>query len=174
MTNRIIQTNEDYALGTVNVGFGTDGLGTIPTTDFNQVRRVWITYDGINTYQSTKMNVNIFIPNQVFSSSHPYHAWIGDTILKVSPSTQIGTAQLIFYRFGTVMVNDTDVLPLPMRPYTDIFTEYARAQAYLKENKNSEADPILNRVGTMIEDFTLNLAPRDKSGPTMVQIVEPI
>ena len=46
MTNSLIAVNEDYAIGTVNVGFGTGGLGTVTTTDFKQAKRVEITYNG--------------------------------------------------------------------------------------------------------------------------------
>src|SRR3990167_10300041 len=64
MTNEVIQVNEDYALGTVNVGFGTDGLGTITTEDYSQPRRFWVTYDGVNKFQSTKQSYNDWFPEQ--------------------------------------------------------------------------------------------------------------
>ena len=173
MVNKVIQVNEDYAIGTEAVSFGTDGMGTITSADFSQVRRVWVTYNGIDKYQSTKMELNSFLPTQYFSSAHPYHAFQGDNVLIVKPSDR-GTAEVSFYRFGTTMVNDTDLLPVPMRPYTNIFTEYFKAQALFKDEKFNEAENTMQRVNGMIGEFVQSLASRDKSGPTMVDIVESI
>jgi len=36
MTNAVMAVGEDYALGTVDVAFGTEGLGTISTADFER------------------------------------------------------------------------------------------------------------------------------------------
>ena len=174
MVNKAIQTNEDYALGTVNVGFGTDGLGTITTADFGQIRRFWVTYDGNNKYSSTKMNVNDYFSDQTFSSVHPFHAWRGDDVFVVRPSDSAGTAELTFYRWGTTMNNDSDVLPLPMRPFTHIFVNYAKSNALSKDQKENEAEVQMKRVENQVEDFVTSLAPRDKSGPTFVDLVEPI
>lgn len=173
MVNKAIQTNEDYSLGTENIAFGTDGLGTVTTLDFSQVRRVWVTYNSVDKYQSTKMPVNGYLPSQYFSEAHPYHAFQGDNVIVVKPSA-VGTAELVFYRFGTTMVNANDYLPLPMRPYTNIFTEYFKAQALFKDEKFVEAEKNMERVNGMVNDFVQSLASRDKSGPTMVEIVEDI
>lgn len=173
MVNAAIQVNEDYALGTESVAFGTNGLGTITTADFSQVRRVWVTYNGVDKYQSTKMEFNSFTPTQFFSSAHPYHAFQGDNTLLVKPSDN-GTAEVSFYRFGTTMVNDTDLLPVPMRPYTNIFTEYFKAQALFKDEKFTEAENTMVRINGMVGNFVQSLASRDKSGPTMVEMVETV
>lgn len=173
MANRVVQVNEDYAMGSVSVAFGTDGLGTITDPNFISPRRIWVTFDGQTSYQSTKMYVNDFIPNQIFVSVHPYHAWVDNNIFIVRPSDSTGTASVIYQRFGTTMVNDTDELPLPMRSYTDIFTDYCRAQALYKDNKFAEAESQMSRLGTAIGDFAINITPRDKTGPGMVTIVEP-
>lgn len=174
MVNKVIQTNEDYTLGTENVAFGTDGLGTISTADFSQLRRVWITYNGVDKFQSTKMNINDFLPTQYFSSAHPYHSFKGDGVIQVKPSDSLGTAELVFYRFGTTMVNDTDVLPLPMRPYTHIFTEFFKAQALTKDEKFAEGNTAMGRVDALMSSFALDMGARDKSGPTMIDIVESV
>ncbi len=173
MENEVIQVNEDYSMGTVNVGFGTDGLGTITTADFSQPRRVWLTYDGINKFQSTKMHVNSWFPEQVFSSTHPYHAWVGDSVFQVKPEQNGGTAEIIFYRFGTVMVNDTDELPVPMRSYTKSFTDYSLAQALFKDQKPDWKQKIVEANAEKM-NFVGNIVPRDKTGPTQIDIVEPI
>lgn len=173
MVNRVIQTNEDYALGTENIAFGTNGFGTITTADFSQIRRVWITTDGVNDFQSTKMNINDYTPGRIFSSTHPYHAFRGDNVIEVHPEGP-GTAKLQFYRFGTTMVNETDTLPVPMRAYTDIFVDYVVSQALFKDQKDKEAQNKLDRVQLSINQFAMDMAPRDKSGPTMLDIVEPV
>ena len=172
MVNALVSVNEDYALGTVDVGFGTDGLGTVTTADFKDVRRVWITTNGADYYQSTKMNINDFLPDQVFSSVHPYHAWQGDTILQVKPSDTAGTARLVFYRFGTTMVNDTDELPQPLKPYTKSFVDYPLAQAYLKDGKRQEYQDKLNEAFAARGNFVSEISGRDKSGPRYMDIVE--
>lgn len=174
MQNYVIRTNEDYALGTENVAFGTDGLGTITTADFSQVRRVWVTYNGQDKFQSTKFNINNFVPDQVFSSTHPYHAFRGDSTIEVHPSESGGTAELIFYRFGTTLVNDTDELPVPMRPYTKSFVDFVVANAFMKDGKQNEYRDKLAEANIGREQFLKNLSPRDKTGPTTIDIVEPI
>lgn len=173
MANKVVSVNEDYSMGTVNIGFGTDGLGTVTNADFVSPRRFWITYNGSDKFVSTKINVNDITPNGIYSSSHPYHAWVDNDVFIVKPEGP-GTAELTYYRFGTTMVNDTDTLPIPMRSYTNIFVDYSKAQAKSKDNKETEAQIIMNRVGTAINDFAMNIAPRDKTGPTMIDIVEPV
>jgi hypothetical protein len=174
LTNGVISVNEDYALGTENVAFGTDGLGTVTTADFKQVRRVWITTDGVNSYQSTKTTINDIEPNQVFSSTHPYHAWKGDSVFQVNPSDTAGTASLIFYRLGTTLKNDTDELPLPMRGYTKSFVDYNLAQAFLKDGKLAEYQQKMAETAIAKQGFINELVPRDKTGPQMIKLVEGI
>ena len=175
MRNAAISVNEDYALGTVDVGFdGTDGYGTITTTDFKQPRRVWITYNGQDFFQSNKMNINDFLPDEQFSSVHPYHAWLGNTIFQIRPDESGGTARLTYYRIGTQMVNDTDELELYMRGYTKSFVDYGVAQAYYKDNKTVEGQTYLALANGAKEQFKQELAPRDKSGPTLIDIVEAV
>lgn len=173
MANKVTSANEDYAMGTVGVAFGTDGLGTITTPDFTFPRRMWINYDASNQYVSTKFGINDINPNQTYSETHPYHAWVTDNVFVVVPEGP-GTAQVTFQRFGTTMVNDTDILPVPMRSYTDIFVDYCKSQAKSKDGKEAQAQVILSRVGTAIDNFALEIAPRDNTGPTMVSIVEPV
>src|SRR3990167_8591895 len=102
MVTALIAVNEDYALGTVDVGFGTAGLGTVTTVDFKDVRRVWVTTNSTDYYQSTKMNINDFLPSQTFSSVHPYHAWQGDTVLQVKPDGSAGMATIQVYDIGGI------------------------------------------------------------------------
>lgn len=173
MTNAVIKVNENYAMGTVDVGFGTAGLGTITTADFKQVRKFWVTYDGNNFYKSTPSDPSDFLPDQVFTSVHPYHTFVGDSVFKVLPGDSGGTARLEFYRFGTTMVNDTDELPLPMRSYTKSFVDYCVAQALFKDGRGEQYDRMLANALSSREMFVNEVAPRDKTGPTMIKIVEP-
>ena len=168
-----IAVNEDYSMGTVDVGFGTAGYGTITTTDFSQVKRVDVTYNGNDFYLSTKMDSNDYYPDEQFSSVHPYHHWQGDTVFRVQPGDSGGTARMEFYRFGTTMQNDTDTLPLIMRPFTRSFTDYVKLNAQYKDGKIGQAD-LDNFVMQETKKFVTFLSPRDKSGPTFIKIVESV
>ena len=174
MVNSAVSVNEDYAIGTVNVAFGTNGLGTVTTGDFKQPRRIEVTYNGADYFLSTKRSLNEYYPNEVVNSAHPYHNWEGDTVLHVMPSDQAGTAKIWFYRSGTPMVNDTDELPLPMRPYTNSFVNYALGMAYQKDGKTTEANNMLGMANGQKQQFLTQLAPRDKTGPTFVHLDEVI
>lgn len=171
MTNAVIAVNEDYALGTVDVSFGTAGLGTVTTADFSQPRRVDIVTSS-GTYQSTKQNVNDYLPGQIFQSTNPYHNWVGDSVIEVHPADSGGTARITFYRFGTTMVNDTDELPMPMRSYTKSFIDYCEAQALAKDGKTEQYRDKMGAAMSARNDFVNKITPRDKSGPTKIHIVE--
>lgn len=175
MRNAVIAVNEDYALGTVDVAFdGTDGYGTITTTDFKQPRRIWVTYNGQDYFQSTKMDINDFFPDQEFSSVHPYHTWLGNTVFQIRPDESGGTARITFYRIGTTIVNDTDELELPMRAYTKSFVDYGLAQAFLKDGRLREYEDKLTEANAGKTQFVAELAPRDKTGPTHIDIAESV
>ena len=171
LTNAAIQSNEDYSLGTVGVGFGTNGLGTITTNDFKQPRKVWITYNGVEDVLSTKMEANDEYPNRIYSSVHPYHFWQGNDIFKVLPADQGGTAKITFYRMGTAMVNDTDELPRFMRGYTDGFVEYNLIQAQYLDQKISMTEK-KGAEQTLVGEFVSQLTPRDKTGAKYIGITE--
>lgn len=173
LTNSAIQANEDYSMGTVDIGFGTAGLGTVTTADFKQARRVWVTYDSTNFYQSTKMDANDDFPDRIYLSTHPYHYWFGNSIFQVNPAESGGTARIMFYRMGTPMQNDTDELPLFMQGYTDSFVEYNLIQAQYKDEKLSMSEKKLAEQ-TLIKDFVDQLSPRDKTGQEMIDIVDAI
>lgn len=174
LTNGIISLNEDYALGTVDVAFGTAGLGTITTADFKQVKRIWTTFNGVDYFKSTKMDSNDYIPNQTFSTMMPYHYYQGDTVLGIQPNGQAGTARLEFYRFGTTMVNDTDELPQPFRSYTKTFMDYMENLALKKDGKYQESQGPLQEANIGKARFIIEMTPRDKTGPQYVDLVEPI
>ena len=173
MSNAVIKVNEDYALGTVDVAFGTNGLGTITTADFKQVRRFWV-LNSSGTFESKKMDVNGYFPNQTFSNTTPYHNWQGDSVFEVKPSDSSGTARLQFYRFGTTMVNDTDELPLPMRSYTKSFVDYGLAQACFLDEKLEQYDRKMTDAQRDKLSFVTEIVPHDASGPTYIDVVEDV
>lgn len=174
MSNAVIKVNENYAMGTTQFAFGTNGLGTITTADFKSIRRLWVTYNGVGTVASQKSDPNDFYPDQVLSSSYPRHMFHGDSVFEVKPPESGGTAFMEFYRFGTTLVNDTDELPLPMRSYTDSFVDYALSQALFKDGRTQDSQTKLADANTSKNDFVLELSPRDRSGPTVIDIVEAI
>jgi hypothetical protein len=173
MINEVIKINEDYALGTENVALASNGKGTLSASDFVSARRIWVTYNGVDKFQSTKMNVNDFNNDEQFSTVHPYHYWEGDSTLGVKPAS-VGTAELVFYRFGNILVNDTDELPLPMRPFTTGFVEYGLGNALFRDGKITESDRKMQAAEKIKQDFVNKVVPRDKTGPTQIDIVEPI
>lgn len=172
MVNAAIAVNEEYSMGSVQVQFKSDGLGTITIPDFKQARRVWITYDGQNAFQSTKMSPNDYIPTQIFTDTHPYHFWFGNNIFAVKPEENGGTATILFYRSGTPMVNETDELPMTMVAYTDSFVDFGVAQALFKDGKTAEYQIKMAEVNAAKQMFLMEMSPRDKSGPTNIDLVE--
>src|SRR3990167_78514 len=173
LTNAAIQVNEDYSLGTVDVGFGTDGLGTVTTGDFKQPRRVWVKYGGNDFVESTKQESNDDFPNITYVSTQPQHYWFGNDIIQVKPEESGGTARIMFYSQGTTMVNDTDELPRYMRGYTDGFVDYNLIQAQYKDGKMTMSEKKTAEM-SLIREFTGQLTPRDKSGADRIEIVEAI
>lgn len=174
MVNALIAVNQDYALGTIDVAFGTAGLGTITTADYKDVRRFWVTYNGQDFFNSPKHSPNDYYPDQTFSSTHPHHAWLGDNIFEVRPAESGGTARLVIYRFGTTLVNDSDELPVALRSYTDSFVNYGVALAAFKDNKMDIYDRMMVEANMGKALFIQEMSPRDKSGPTYIDIVEPL
>lgn len=172
-TNSVAAVNQDFVLGTVNVAFGTNGFGTITTADYTDIRRLWVTYNGIDKFQSTKQSVNDITPNQVFSASHPYHRWFGNTIFQVSPSDSAGTAEVVFSRFGTTLVNETDELAHPFRSYTDAFVSYGVAKAAFLDDKLDKYDRKTQEVKGLKQEFINNIIPRDRSGVQYADIIDP-
>lgn len=175
MINAAVGVNQSYAIGTADVAFGTNGLGTITTSNFKQVKRVDITYDGGVTFRlSTVGHSNVYEKGQSFSSAHPYHVWRGDTVFEVLPADSGGTARLEFYTFGTTLTNDSDELPLPLRPYTKSFVDYIQATAYLKDGKTDLYQSKMAEAIAEKNNFITEISPRDKTGNESVIIKEPL
>lgn len=172
LNNYLIQANEDYGLGSTSVGFsGTAETGTITAEDFKQIRRVWITENGVDHYQATKMQVNSFLPAQSFSTSAPYFYMMGDNVIGRKPSENSGTAGILYYKLTRKLENDNDLLPVPMRGYTKSYVDYNVIQAQYKDRKISLPEKI--SMEKALEDgFRSQLTPRSKTGPTNIDLVD--
>lgn len=175
MNNAVIDVDQDYQMGTTQISFASGvELGTITNTDFKQVKRVWF-IDSTGTFISTKMDSNTFSPNKTYSTTYPYHYFQGDSVIGRKPSDQgAGTLQLEYYNLNSPMVNDSDTLPVSMQSYSTGFVCYAHAQALFKDQKTQEADAKLQEAMGYKALFIKEIQPRDKSGPTYIQVVEDV
>lgn len=175
MRNAAISVNEDYALGTVDVAFGTAGLGTMTATDFRGgFTRLWVTYNGVDFYQATKQGINNFIPDQIFSTTHPYFYMQGESVFGINPPESGGTARITYPTINTLMSNDTDELPTSMKPYSKSFVDYSHAQALQKDGRKDEAQAKEASAYSELERFKTEISPRNKTGATYIELVENI
>lgn len=175
MNGAIIDVNKDYAIGTVDVAYsGTAELGTITATDFKEVRRVWYTTDGVNFYKATRMDLTGYEPNQTFSATDPYFYYQGDTVIGRKPSDASGTLRIAYYKLSTILTNDTDELPVPMRAYTKGFVDYGLAQALYKDNKSEEAARREDISYAVTAKFVSQVAPRSQDGPVTMIHEQPL
>ena len=172
LNNLLIQSNEDYNLGSTSVAFsGTAELGTITTEDFKQIRRVWFSSDGVNHYQASKMDINQFLPDQTFSETNPYFYMYGNNVIGRKPSDTTGTAGVIYYKLTDKLDDDYDLLPSPLRGYTKSYVDYCLIQAQYKDGKVSLSDKL--QMEKALEDgFRAQITPRNKTGSTYVDIVD--
>lgn len=173
MGNTLIDVNKDYLIGTTDVSFGTNGLGTITSSDFKEVRRFWVTFDGVGYAQSTKMNLVDFYPTETFNTTRPFHFFQGDDVFGVKPE-QAGTARLSYYKRSPLLVDDTDELPVSMRSYTKSFVDYGLAQAFYLDEKDQKGDRFLASAETERALFKKEMAGRSKSGPQMITMTEAV
>lgn len=174
LRNEAIAVNEDYALGTTSIAFGTAGLGTITSQDFKQIRRIWVTYNGNDKYAATKMEYNEFQPDQTFNETHPYFYMFGENVVGVKPENTGGTMEIAYYSLGTALSNDTDELPVSMRGYTKGFIDYGLAMAYYKDNRTKEGQALETSARVIAEKFKNDISPRNKTGPTNIRLVETV
>lgn len=171
MNNAMVDVNEDYRLGTVDVSFsGTADLGTISATDFKYPRRVWYTTDGVTFYKANHMDLNGYTPGQVFNATNPYFYMQGENVMGRQPYDTSGTMRVVYYKETPIMVNDTDEIPLVMRDYTKSFVDYMVSQAMNKDGKDG-SDKEASAVGQM-GLFKTQISPHNRSEPTQVAIVE--
>lgn len=174
MNAAAVKVNQDYSMGTVDIAFGTSGLGTISSSDFLFPTRVWVTYDGTNYSPATKQMSNDYGPNQLFDSARPYVSFEGDTVIRIQPSDVAGTARVKYQKLFTPLSNDGDELPLYMRNHTWTFTQYAYALALGKDEKFAEKGAENRSALDGLFDFTSSIVPHLRTGQTMIDIEEPI
>jgi len=176
MTNNAIDVDESYSMGTVNLSFsGTVELGTITSADFKQIARMWITNDGgVNYYKAQKIRLNEYDPQQIFNASLPRYYMYDETVVGRKPSDTSGTASIHYYKLQPVLVNETDLLPQSMRGYTNGFVEYGLAMAFQKDNKPDVYQLHWNNAMSTLEKFKKEITPRNKTGPSFINIIEPI
>lgn len=170
MNNAIVDVDKSYSLGTVNVSFGTNGYGTVTSTDFKSLKRLWITYDGVNDYRATKDDLSTQFPNERYANTHPYYAWFGDDVFQIKPSDSIGTAKIVYYKRTPVLVNDTDELPFAMRSYSKSFVNYALSEAYYNDDKDDKGDRYFGKAKSDKELFIKEITPRNFTGVQMMDI----
>lgn len=175
MDNTAVDVNKDYSLGTVDVSFsGTAELGTISEAGFKDIRRVWMTNDGVSFFQATKMAVNSYDPNQIFSSTHPYYYMLGDNVIGRKPTDSSGTARIVYYKYSTPLVNDTDELPVVMRSYTKSFVDYGLSQAFSLDDKQTQATQKYKEALAELDRFKMEISSRLKSSANTIQLVEEV
>lgn len=170
-----VDVNEDYALGTVDVAFtATTGLGTITSSDFLYPVRSWITSDGINFYAATKQKVNDYLPDEIFTNTHPYIDFQGDTVFEVKPADVAGTARFVYQKLFTRLVNDGDEVPMYMRNHTEGFVDYGYAQSLKDDNRFDLAKAEEQKALAAVSDFKVKIAPRIRTSQTQINIAEPV
>ena len=176
MTNSAIDVDESYSMGTTNLTWsGTAELGTITATDFKQIGRMWMTNDGgVNFYEAQKMRLNEYDPQQIFNASLPRYYMYDETVVGRKPADSTGSANIHYYKLQAVLVNEADLLPQSMRGYTNGFVEYGLAMAYQKDSKPDLYQLHLNNAMSTLDKFKKEITPRNKTGPTYANIVEPI
>ena len=174
MNNQAVDVNQDYSLGTVAVGFGTNGLGTITSTDYKDIRKLEVTYDGSTYRTAERFSVVDFEDSQTFSSNYPNYYMYGDSVFGIKPSDSAGTARIAYYKLPLVLSNETDELPTSMKGYTKSFVDYCLAQAYYLDGKSDDGDRYLVSANEEKERFRGEIGARHKSGVETIKLSEPI
>lgn len=174
MRNAAVSVNQDYAIGTAAVAFGTTGLGTITSSNFKDLRRVDITYNGSDYYLAGKIPSNQYLPDQTFNETQPRIYMAGENIFGVKPEMNGGTAKIAFYSLVTPITSDSDEIPTSMRGYTSSFINYCQSQALYKDQKSADAGQFLGLALSELERFRTEITPRGKLGVDYIRYVEPL
>ncbi len=174
MNNAAVHVNQDYSLGTVDVSFGTAGLGTITATDYKDIRRLWFTTDAVNFYVAQRISQTDFDPQQVFSASAPAYYPYGDNVFGVKPDGSVGTARISYYTLPVVMNDDGDELPVVMRGYSKSFVDYGLSQALQVDGKPGEAEKKMRDAENALSLFVSDITPRSNSGPRFIKITDDV
>ncbi len=176
MTNAAIKVNQEYSMGSTQVGFsGTTDTGNITATDFKQARKIQMTTDGgVTWYVATKAPLNNLDPNDVYDATQPVFFMYGDNTIIRRPNDTSATASILYYKTNPVLVNDGDTVPLPMQNYSQSFVDYAYAQALKKDNKFTEAQAIEAKAMEMKTEFINEIMPRSQTNQSTADTPAPI
>lgn len=172
MTNSAIKVNQAYSVGTVAIGFGTAGLGTVTESTFKQPIKMEFTWDGNNYVNSVEIPFNQWSTRDFYSGIYPRHYWVGDSTFGILPYGSLGTARITFAKRNTPLVNDTDELPFTLRSYTTSCVNYALYRAYDKDNKSDQADKYYGKFLLSKKDFINEVTPRDFTGPKTIEFID--
>jgi len=171
MNNTLVDVNQDYNIGTADVAYTSNGLGTITANDFKEIRRIWVTTDSVNYYSTRKMHLTDFMPQDTFAIAHPFYYMQGDSVFGIKPDGP-GTARIAYYKTNDPMTDDADELPVPMRGYSKSFVSYALGQAYALDKQKELAATFNASAEGDLERFRVEIAPRSKSGPMFVTLTD--
>jgi hypothetical protein len=172
MTNSAIKVNQAYSVGTVNVAFGTAGLGTITDSTFKQPIKIELTWDGTIYVNSREIPINQWSTKEFYSSVAPRHYWMGDIIFGILPYGSLGTAKITFAARNTPLVNDTDELSFTLRSYTTSCVNYVLYRAYDNDNKGEQADKYYNKYLVSQKVFLGEITPRDQTGVKTIDFLD--
>lgn len=172
MNNSAVKVNQNYNMGTVDVGFGTAGLGTITSSDFKKVARMWVTYDGNRYEESTYIPLNEIKPDSRYSNTIVRHTYRGDTVFQILPAQNGGTARIDYAKNFQTLDNDTDELPTVMKSYSKSFVDYGKAQAHYMDDKDAKGDRAMAEANKGKDDFVGDITPRDYTGPQTINLTE--
>jgi len=177
MSNSAIKVDRSYGMGTVNVAFGTNGLGTITSDDYKDLKRLWVNYNGNDDYMATKRDTDTIIPDEVFNSTHPYYIWKGDNVFKIEPMDLGGTAKIEYYKMRAILDDDADELPVVMKAYTNSFVNYGVSEAYYSEDspaKIAKGQTYLTRAKQAKADFINEITPRNYTGFQTIEMTHAV
>lgn len=174
MNNAAIQVDESFSLGSTSVAFGTAGLGTITADDFKEIKRIWVTYDGVTSMKTAKMDISGYWPNDTFTTSHPYYYNYGDNVVGIKPAESGGTASIVYYKLPTRLVNDTDTLPVSMRGYSSSFVSHNVGEYYYLDNQSDRGDRFNGRAMQSKLEFINQITPRGKDGIVTINYDMPV
>lgn len=174
MNNAAVAVNEGYAQGTTSVSFsGTAQEGTITDSDFKYILKVEYGEDE-NSYIATKCDFQSIEPTDVYDSTHPFYYMRGENIIGRLPHDNTGTATITYYKMQTKLSDDIDELPNPLKGYSNSFVKWATAQARRRDNEYAVASELEISALNDLERFKQEISPRNKSGPTYIEICEDI
>lgn len=174
MNNAAVKVNEEYSINTVDVGFGTAGLGTITAADFKRPVRIWVTYDGTNYGKSSRIPLRDVIPNATYSRDDIKHTYKGDAKFQILPANNGGTARIDYATLITPLASDTDELPVVMRSYSKSFIDYGLSQAYYMDGKDTLGKIKMDDAAFAKQDFINEITPRDDTGPQYITFDAPL